>query len=160
MECQRGDRALSVASTHGLTATKTSPHISIMLFSKQLLHTTAAQVFYYMERPLRARCCFCFTWRHLHPPAFSWRRGVFVQVQRLALTLEYSSHITGPASQPQWQDVYMVAIACSAGLCEALSWHRDIFLTAGAHPLTSVKPFRQSACTKFLKPPKQVAYEI
>lgn len=54
----------------------------------------------------------------------------------------------------------MVAIACSAGLCEALSWHRDIFLTAGAHPLTSVKPFCQSARTKFLKPPKQVAHEI
>lgn len=129
-----------------------------MLFSKQLLPTGAAQVFYYMERALWAHCCFCFTPRHLPPPAFSWRRGVFVPVQGLAPTLEYSRHKSQPLG-PNGR-IQTVAIACSTGLGEAPSWHRDIFLTAGAHPLTSVKPWCRSACTKFLKPPKQMAHEI
>lgn len=46
---QRGDRVLSVASMHGLTATKMSLHVSIMLFSKQLLPTGTAEVFNYMK---------------------------------------------------------------------------------------------------------------
>lgn len=89
----KGRRALSVAGTHGLSATKMSPLHSIMLFSKQLLPTGAAQVFNYTGWALWACCWLCLT----------QRRDVFVSANHLH---QHWKHVAwqGPAPEPRQHD--------------------------------------------------------